>query len=184
MPPRRRAAAGGQATLSFGNQSRVTKPSSTPTAIHKAKILDSPAEVASPSGTPEPQQVLADAHPSKPHVAELVVREQAAAERKEPLSAEDERALKLSRKDLQSYWRKEEQKRRTPRVHQADLDLEEKILRHFDLSSQYGPCIGIARVKRWRRANMLKLNPPIEVLAVLLQDKNVKERAHMDELLS
>lgn len=94
-------------------------------------------------------------------------------------------------------------------VHQGDLDLEEKILRHFDLSSQYGvcsdalhqdsfciwptrssanicfqPCIGIARVKRWRRANMLKLNPPIEVLAVLLQDENAKERAHMDELLS
>lgn len=90
-------------------------------------------------------------------------------------------------------------------VHQNDLDMEEKILRHFDLSSQYGvrevpscsstkspehmltlsqPCIGIARLKRWRRANMLKLNPPIEVLAVLLKDGNVCERAHMDELLS
>lgn len=86
--------------------------------------------------------------------------------------------------------------------------MEEKILRHFDLSSQYGVCyfnlskiirlrkshlmpghsvqpsIGIARVKRWRRANMLKLNPPIEVLTVLLKGKNVKERAYIDELLS
>lgn len=79
--------------------------------------------------------------------------------------------------------------------------MEEKILRHFDLSSQYGvcprsfslalhmlmtlqPCIGIARLKRWRRANMLKLNPPIEVLAVLLKEQNVSERARMDELLS
>lgn len=26
-------------------------------------------------------------------------------------------------------------------VHQDDLDLEEKILRHFDLSSQYGVCL-------------------------------------------
>lgn len=112
MPPRRRAAA--QATLSFGNQSRVTKPASTPTAIHKAKNLDSPASV-SPSGTPEPQQILAEAHPSKPHVAELAVRQQAAAERKEPRSAEDEQALKVSKKDLVSYWRKEEQKRKTPR---------------------------------------------------------------------
>lgn len=25
-------------------------------------------------------------------------------------------------------------------VHQGDLDVEEKILRHFDLSSQYGVC--------------------------------------------
>lgn len=46
------------------------------------------------------------------------------------------------------------------------------------------PCIGIARLKRWRRANMLKLNPPIEVLAVLLKEQNVSERARMDELLS
>ena len=115
MPPRRRAAAPrAQPTLSFGNQSRVTKPSSTPTAIHKAKNLDSPLQ-GSPSGTPEPQTVLADAHPSKPHVAELAVRQQAAAELKEPLSAEDERALKLGRKDLQSYWKKEEQKRKAPR---------------------------------------------------------------------
>ncbi|GLI81437.1 hypothetical protein PoHVEF18_009818 [Penicillium ochrochloron] len=86
-----------------------------PTAIHKTKSLDSPVEVASPSGTPEPQQVVAYAHPSKPHVAELVVRQQAAAELKEPVSAEDERAMKLSRKDLQSYWRKEEQNWMVPR---------------------------------------------------------------------
>ncbi|CAG7970350.1 unnamed protein product [Penicillium nalgiovense] len=64
------------------------------------------------------------------------------------------------------------------------MDVEEKILRHFDLSSQYGPCVGIARIKRWRRANQLKLNPPIEVLAVLLKGKSTKERAHIDELLS
>ena len=86
--------------------------------------------------------------------------------------------------------------------------MNEKILRHFDLSSQYGvssisthafqvqlsetdhcqPCIGIARMKRWKRANNLDLHPPIEVLAVLLQEEekeNVKaERAHVDELMS
>lgn len=47
------------------------------------------------------------------------------------------------------------------------------------------PCIGIARIKRWRRANMLNLNPPIEVLAVLLKDQeDVKQRAYVDELMS
>ncbi|KAJ5488571.1 hypothetical protein N7539_003461 [Penicillium diatomitis] len=185
MPPRRRTAAprGAQSTLSFGNQSRVTKPSSTPASLHKGKSLDAVQSV-SPVSTPEPQEVLAEAHPSKRHVAELAVRQQAAAELKEPRSVEDEAALKLGKKDLVSYWRTEEQKRKAPRVHQGDLDIEEKILRHFDLSSQYGPCIGIARVKRWRRANMLNLNPPLEVLAVLLQDENAKQRARMDELLS
>lgn len=50
------------------------------------------------------------------------------------------------------------------------------------------PCIGIARSKRWRRAQNLGLKPPIEVLAVLMQERerqNLKaERAHVDELLS
>lgn len=43
-------------------------------------------------------------------------------------------------------------------------------------------------MKRWVRANKLGLNPPIEILAVLLKEErkgNAKiERAHMDELMS
>lgn len=118
MPPRRRAAAAsGQPTLSFGNKSRVTKPATTPSTVHKAKNLDAPASLLSEksaSGTPEPQHVLAS-EPSKPHVAELVVREQATAEINEPLSAEDQRALKLSKQDIQRYWKQEEKSRKTPR---------------------------------------------------------------------
>jgi len=43
-------------------------------------------------------------------------------------------------------------------------------------------------MKRWVRANKLGLEPPIEVLAVLLKEEekgNAKiERAHVDELMS
>ncbi len=43
-------------------------------------------------------------------------------------------------------------------------------------------------MKRWMRASKLGLNPPIEVLAVLLKEEkkgNHKiERAHVDELMS
>jgi DNA polymerase delta subunit 4 len=50
------------------------------------------------------------------------------------------------------------------------------------------PSIGIARMKRWVRANKLGLAPPIEVLAVLLKEEergNSKiERAYVDELMS
>lgn len=72
-------------------------------------------------------------------------------------------------------------------VHQSSLSLHEKILRHFDLSSQYGPCIGIQRLQRWKRANMLGLEPPVEVLAVLLrEDKKTSQGcgklAYIDEL--
>lgn len=116
MPPRRRVAGpGAQSTLSFGNQSRVTKPSTTPATLHKAKNLDSPLPTdKSASGAPEPQQVLAP-EPTKPHVAELVVQQQAAKELEEPRSAEDKRALKVSRQDLQKYWNKEERSRKAPR---------------------------------------------------------------------
>ena len=118
MPPRRRgAASAAQSTLSFGSQSRVTKPATAPSTLHKAKVLDSPASLRSDksvSGTPEPQQVLAS-EPSKPHVAELVVRQQATEEHQEPLTEEDQRALKLDVKDLQRYWKKEEQSRKAPR---------------------------------------------------------------------
>lgn len=76
-------------------------------------------------------------------------------------------------------------------VHQQDLDVHEKILRHFDLCSQYGPCIGISRAKRWRRAHSLSLNPPIEVLAVLIKEEEkakgkewLGQRAYLDELMS
>jgi DNA polymerase delta subunit 4 len=37
------------------------------------------------------------------------------------------------------------------------------ILRVFDLSYEYGPCIGVTRLQRWERANALGLNPPSEV---------------------
>jgi DNA polymerase delta subunit 4 len=50
------------------------------------------------------------------------------------------------------------------------------------------PCIGVARMKRWVRANKLGLNPPIEVLAVLLKEEKKGnsriERAYVDELMS
>lgn len=35
------------------------------------------------------------------------------------------------------------------------------------MSEQYGPCIGITRLQRWKRAQGLELSPPVEVLAVL-----------------
>ena len=54
--------------------------------------------------------------------------------------------------------------------------------------SNHKPCVGIARMKRWKRADALGLKPPIEVLAVLMKEEAKEnkeaERAYMDELLS
>ncbi len=48
--------------------------------------------------------------------------------------------------------------------------------------------MGIARIKRWKRAQMLGLRPPIEILAILLQEQeegnDKAQRAYVDELMS
>jgi DNA polymerase delta subunit 4 len=51
------------------------------------------------------------------------------------------------------------------------------------------PCIGIARLKRWKRAHRLDLDPPLEVLAVLLKEMDIDskvelQRSQVDELLN
>ncbi|KAL4773117.1 DNA polymerase delta, subunit 4-domain-containing protein [Aspergillus nidulans var. acristatus] len=195
MPPARRrggntaSARSSQPVLSFGAKSRVTKPSAAPsTPSEKTKALEHlTTEVREKDASNDVSIDVPESkvEPEQPHVAELAVRSQAKAEIQQPLSEEDKKAAKVTRKQLQDYWKAEEAKSRGPRVHQEDLSLDEKILRHFDLSSQYGPCIGIARLKRWRRANSLNLNPPIEVLSLLLkQEGTAGQRAYIDELLS
>lgn len=56
-------------------------------------------------------------------------------------------------------------------------------------TSCFQPCTGIARLKRWKRAYRIKLDPPLEVLAVLLKemDRDSKvelQRSQVDELLN
>lgn len=156
MPPTRRRtgnpSTANQSTLSFGSNARVTKPTASTPTSQKSKTLKSAPSVVPEAHKPdktqpsndvaEPQQLpVTPAKPSEPHTAELVVRGQAKVETKEqPWGEEDKKALKVSEGDLVRYWKGEEEGRRAPRVHQEELGLHEKILRHFDLSSQYGVC--------------------------------------------
>lgn len=109
------------------------------------------------------------------------------------LDDEESRARKVTETQIKKYWRAKELERKAPRVHQEGLTLHEKVLREWDMSGQFGPCIGIARLKRWKRANALGLRPPMEVLGVLLREMDENERngnkgkgqrAHVDELMS
>ncbi|KAJ6510046.1 DNA polymerase delta, subunit 4-domain-containing protein [Mycena vitilis] len=47
---------------------------------------------------------------------------------------------------------------------EQDIDF---ILKQFDLTEDYGPCVGVTRLERWHRAHTLKCNPPLAVLVVL-----------------
>ncbi|KAI0630659.1 DNA polymerase delta, subunit 4-domain-containing protein [Trametes polyzona] len=49
------------------------------------------------------------------------------------------------------------------KVHAQGQSMVHHILRVFDLSYEYGPCVGVSRLDRWERAHALGLNPPLEV---------------------
>ncbi|KAI1001360.1 hypothetical protein K3495_g6837 [Podosphaera aphanis] len=150
---------GGQKTLSF-HGSRITKPTARSLLAEKSR-----STLAGPVTTP---------------------RE--AVPRRTP-TLDEQRASRVTAADLRRFLRRWESQRQALAVHQDGLDMHAKILRCFDTNSQFGPCIGISRSKRWIRAQRLGLSPPIEVLAILSKaspnkcDQQV-ERAYIDELMN
>lgn len=176
-------ASGKQSTLSFKNKiTKSSASSSSASAKDKAALLNKvPArtkEVVLPP-SPEPEE-----EETQPEIK--------AEENKDESKTEVEvRAAKVSDAAVEHYWKQIEELRTAREVHKkhmAGLSTGEKVLRYFDVSSQYGPCIGITRLGRWQRAERLGLHPPIEALAVLLKEEAKKneevQRAHLDELLS
>jgi DNA polymerase delta subunit 4 len=51
---------------------------------------------------------------------------------------EEAQAREITDTQIKQYWRKKEQERLAPRVHQEDLTVYEKVLREWDMSGQYG----------------------------------------------
>ncbi|KAG9230384.1 putative DNA polymerase delta subunit 4 [Amylocarpus encephaloides] len=170
------AARGSQKTLAF-THGKVTKPS---TPLPGKPVASSKLAMEIDAGDIDSDAARVASEPTAPEHAGLDIP-------RVSRSAEAEKARRVTDAQVQAYWRAREDDRLAPRVHQGDLRVEEKILRLWDMSSQYGPCIGTPRLNRWLRAHNLGLNPPIEVLAVLLKEErgNSKvERAHVDELMS
>ncbi|KXH68449.1 DNA polymerase delta [Colletotrichum salicis] len=191
MPTTRRSTGGGrarpgpargQSTISFSN--RVSKP--VPKDTKKAVALSSAinrSDVVKPSNKEHKDEVdeIQIEDPATPEVEGVEVKEEVPEKSEAEVKAE-----KISDAQINKYWKSIEAQRIAPRVHQGDVSLAERVLRYFDVSSQYGPCIGLQRMKRWQRAERLGLNPPIEVLAVLLKEEkkgHASERAHLDELM-
>ncbi|KAK2046643.1 DNA polymerase delta [Colletotrichum somersetense] len=191
MPTTRRSTGGararpgstrGQSTISFSH--RVSKP--VPKDQKKAALASAVerVEIGKPAKKEEEEEAneIQLDEPTSPEIEQTEAKEELFEE-----SDSAVRAKKISDAQINKYWKLIEAQRIAPRVHQKDVNLAEKVLRYFDVSSQYGPCIGLQRMKRWQRAERLGLNPPIEVLAVLLKEEqngNSLERAHMDELMN
>ncbi|KAF2964810.1 hypothetical protein GQX73_g8780 [Xylaria multiplex] len=186
MPTTRRSSGGGrpsaskQSTLSFNH--RVTK--SVPKSIKNLTSAPAKSPLATHVILAEPDiKDEADVHVEKVRVEEP---EQVEPEREK--TEAELRADKITDRQISQYWRNIESERRTKRLHQEDLNLAEKVLRYWDVSSQYGPCVGMSRLKRWQRADKLGLNPPVEVLAVLMREEDKGRRgtstAYMDNILN
>lgn len=100
---------------------------SVPRDTKKAVSKIDQADVASPAKE-EVEDVVVD----EPEV-EVKPQEQLPAKSDAEIEAE-----KISDAQIAKYWKGIEKLRRAPRVHQQDLMLSEKVLRYFDVSSQYG----------------------------------------------
>ncbi|CAO2654852.1 Nn.00g115850.m01.CDS01 [Neocucurbitaria sp. VM-36] len=189
MPPKRRstgpATKAQQSTLAFhGASNKVTKAGARAQGAKK-NLLDEPA-------IKDINPEIVEIEDTEPTTAEAAIIDQTEQEIKAQeveSTPEEDQARRVTGAAIKKYWAAKERQRMAPRVHQQDLSVHEKILREFDMSAHYGPCTGIARLKRWKRAHRLDLDPPIEVLAVLLKeqegrDKLAVQRSHVDELLN
>ncbi|PQE30948.1 hypothetical protein CJF32_00007961 [Rutstroemia sp. NJR-2017a WRK4] len=185
MPPTRRStraasnANPNQRTLSFNNATKISKTAHHPTTEAKKSSLSSSSSPATSKPIP-----IDLGHPTPTPTATP------APAPASTLTPEEILASKISDAKIKQYWQGREQLRLAPRVHQKELSVAERVLREWDCMSQFGPSIGIPRTRRWHRAQRLGLNPPLEVLAVLLKETSKPnsdpqtERSYVDTLLN
>jgi DNA polymerase delta subunit 4 len=68
-------------------------------------------------------------------------------------------------------------------IHAEGQNKIHQILRLFDMSYEYGPCVGMSRIERWERAASLGLNPPDEVRNILLTKEGVEKDEYSQSVL-
>lgn len=153
MPPTRKVSGGRQATLSFNH--RVTKPSVQRQSAKEAALLtDKAKEVDKEKEANEENQTQEEEVEDKKAKVGVEAEEEAAPaeedeeEEEEPIEvtapvvvARHEAEIEadgVSDAQVRRYWRAIEAQGIARRVHQEGLDLGEKVLRHFDVSSQFG----------------------------------------------
>ncbi|KAG8835552.1 hypothetical protein FRC17_002472 [Serendipita sp. 399] len=129
---------------------------------------DSEAEPVSPIGETED-----DRESAKPEVHEIIQTESEEEVKEIPqLTVKEKKAVtgrsKLKAKTGNAF-------NASNQVHAQSEDRIHRILRIFDLSYEYGPCVGVTRLERWKRAEELGLNPPTEVRDLLLSEKGEGE---------
>lgn len=129
---------GKQSTLSFNNKVTKTgaaKATAKETAAAAAALTPPPSSLA-----PEKKKVIIEpvGEGEAEEVLDVFPQEEEAAVKAEEKPQAEVRAEKISQAQIQKYWKGVEEARIAKRMHQGDLSLAEKVLRYFDISSQYG----------------------------------------------
>jgi DNA polymerase delta subunit 4 len=140
MPPKRRstgaaAKTSNQSTLAFhGASNKVTKPGARATNAKKNLLTES----AIKDEDLEVVDVKVKVEEEAPTTVEAAIIEQT-EQAQEPAQStpEEDEARLVKPKQLQAYWKKQNTGS-APRYHQDHLSLEEKILRKFDTTGQFG----------------------------------------------
>ncbi|KAF8527298.1 DNA polymerase delta, subunit 4-domain-containing protein [Gautieria morchelliformis] len=92
--------------------------------------------------------------------------EEASSVIKEPLDMQDRAGA------YNKYYREVKEKMgNVPPIHTEGQMKIHHMLRVFDNTYDYGPCVGMTRLERWERAEALGLNPPAEVRSILLTEQ-------------
>jgi len=60
-------------------------------------------------------------------------------------------------------------------IHADGQTSTDEILRVFDNTEEYGPFVGVTRLRRWQRANRMGLNPPAAVHEILMTKQGQEE---------
>ncbi|KAI5118751.1 hypothetical protein M0805_004837 [Coniferiporia weirii] len=84
-------------------------------------------------------------------------------------------ALERSGRLNKVYRQAKERMGDVPAIHAEKQTKVHHILRIFDTSYEYGPCVGMTRLERWERARAFGLNPPTEIRDILMTEQADKD---------
>ncbi|GMK54597.1 hypothetical protein CspeluHIS016_0111830 [Cutaneotrichosporon spelunceum] len=103
-----------------------------------------------------------------------------------PQQPEKERrpALDPNGKEWNALWKdaKAEMGGMAP-IHGEKDNKVQNILRVFDMTSKYGPYVGITRLERWERAKKWGLQPPEGIKQILLTEQGEDDAVYRESVL-
>ncbi|KAF8555668.1 hypothetical protein OG21DRAFT_1410568 [Imleria badia] len=192
-----------QGTLSFASAKRTNSiPNGKRTSViekGKTKRVETPGEVQNNAKLSDVAEISSDEEgaaaaettvPAKrtrastkkrssSRTAKQATPQPSHSEKEKPSPAEIERE-RLDVEDKAGRYRKYYNEVRSKMghiqpVHSEGQNKIHQMLRCFDMSYEFGPCIGMTRLERWERAEAFGLNPPVEVRDILLTREGVEK---------